>query len=151
MTDVNLLDQVLTSNPDAKNRRPTPPGPYKAVVRAYKAIQNTNNGNRGIEFEFGLLEATGEQDMEGVSLDRAIGRMTVWVTDKTAGINERQFTELGVFDGASTPMDMAEAAVGNEVNIVLEHRKRDVEANKEFPQLDVVVLGTFDNRGGKRS
>lgn len=149
MTDTtkSLLDQVLTSNPAAAPRKPTPPGSYSMVVREVKAARNPNNGNEGFEIISGLIDATGGQDVEGVDLSRAQAYYTLWITEGTisAGIAERVLTELGAFQEGETPRAMLEAAVGNTYDGAVELRAKDVEAGRAFPRLDVTRIGTFQN------
>lgn len=147
----SMLDQVLTSNPAAAARRPTPEGDYTLVLRSYKEAKNPKNGNEGFELTFGLLEALSGQDLEGVDISRASAYFTLWITEGTisSGITQRILTALGIFEEGVSPRQMLENGVGAVVDGTVTFRKGDVEKGSQYPRLDVERLGTFNNRPTK--
>lgn len=150
---MSLLDEVLTSNPAAAPRRSTPPGDYTMVVKSHRFGKNPKNENENVEFTFGLLDATGGQELEGVDLSRAQAYYTLWITAGTrdSGIVERVLKEMGVWQEGATIRDMVEAGVGASFDGTVELRKKDVESGQKYPRLDVTRIGEFINRPNNSS
>src|SRR3990167_10481836 len=77
---------------NVKEFKRAPDGKYLAIVTGYDPnVKNPNNGNEGFKIQLALTEARGDQDVNGVELEKIKVSDTQWWTQESASVVTANF------------------------------------------------------------
>lgn len=121
----DLFDTVVSNTAaDRPAFRQAPAGDYLALIKGAKAVK-ANSGTQGIELEFTIREALGDQDLDGVDLAKCRLRDTQWVTENTLSFVQERLARINPETVGNTFRDSLDILPGSEVVVRLTHETQN--------------------------